>query len=109
MDPELKARSHFHAFALGGKDDFGPGKNPPFYTLQTLMKLNGHGFIDVLKVIDCSQAPLSRLYHSLTSRRLQIDIEGAEFDVLTELLKEYKDRPLPFGQLQLEIHAWKKE
>ncbi|KAG8874697.1 hypothetical protein FRB98_008300, partial [Tulasnella sp. 332] len=87
LKPELKARSHFYAYALGGTDDFGPGKNPSFYTLPTLMKMNGHDFIDILK----------------------IDIEGAEFSVLTDLLKGYKGRPLPFGQLQLEVHAWGKE
>lgn len=54
------------------------------YRLSTLMKVNGHAFIDVLK----------------------IDIETYEFEVLTDLLKEYKGRPLPFGQLLLEIHAW---
>lgn len=45
----------------------------------------GHTFIDVLK----------------------IDIEGSEFDTLTSMMKYYKERgrPLPFGQLQLEIHA----
>lgn len=48
--PELKARSHFFPYALGGKDDHGPGANPPFYTLPTLMQMNGHTFIDVLKV-----------------------------------------------------------
>jgi hypothetical protein len=53
------------------------------YTLQSLMKLNGHDFIDLLK----------------------IDIEGSEFPALRALFEEYRGRPLPFGQLQLEIHA----
>lgn len=58
------------------------------YTLQSLMKINNHKFIDVLK----------------------IDIEGWEFDTLTTLVNSYRDmgQPLPFGQLQLEIHAWHK-
>ncbi|QRW04843.1 methyltransferase domain protein [Ceratobasidium sp. AG-Ba] len=45
----------------------------------------GHTFIDILKV----------------------DIEGSEFDTLTSMIKYFKERgrPLPFGQLQLEIHA----
>lgn len=84
--PELKSRAHFHPYALGGKDDHGPGANPPFYTLPTLMQMNGHEFIDILK----------------------IDIEGFEFSLLTDLIKAYKGKPLPFGQLQLEIHAWGK-
>lgn len=50
----------------------------------------GHDFIDILK----------------------IDIESGEFDSLIPLLEAYVHppsgpaRPLPFGQLQLEIHAW---
>lgn len=50
------------------------------------MEINHHKHIDILKV----------------------DIEGAEFDTLTALIKPYLDagKPLPFGQLQLEIHVW---
>lgn len=44
----------------------------------------GHTFIDILKV----------------------DIEGSEFSVLGALMDAYEGRPLPFGQLQLEIHLW---
>lgn len=39
---------------------------------------------------------------------IQIDIEGFEFVVLNDLIKQFEGRPLPFGQLQLEIHAWNK-
>lgn len=53
------------------------------YTLGSLMELNGHDFIDLLK----------------------IDIEGSEFPALRALFQQYKGKPLPFGQLQLEIHA----
>ena len=58
------------------------------YTLSSLMRLNGHEYIDILKV----------------------DIEGWEFETLTALLRPYMERgePLPFGQLQLEVHAWGK-
>jgi hypothetical protein len=48
------------------------------------MAKNGHTFIDILK----------------------LDIEGSEFDVLDSIFKEYKGRPLPFGQLQLEVHVY---
>lgn len=44
--------------------------------------LIGHTFIDILKM----------------------DIEGAEFEVLGSLIDQYRGKPLPFGQLQLEIH-----
>lgn len=81
-------RTHFHAFGLSGSDKHGPDDNPPMYTLESLMKMNGHKHIDLLK----------------------IDIEGWEFETLTTLLKPYVDsgEPLPFGQLSLEIHLWDK-
>ena len=52
------------------------------YTLATLMKQNGHKFIDILKV----------------------DIEGAEFESFKAFLEAFPDQ-LPVGQLQLEVHA----
>ncbi|KAG8936113.1 hypothetical protein FRC03_011172 [Tulasnella sp. 419] len=78
---KLRRRSHFKPWGLQGKDD--PDGNPPMYSLQSLMKLNGHTFIDLLK----------------------IDIEGYEFPALRAIMEAYKGKPLPFGQLQLEIHA----
>ena len=41
---------------------------------------------------------------------LKIDIEGWEFETITTLLNPYiaSGEPLPFGQLQLEIHIWGK-
>ncbi|KAI0338258.1 hypothetical protein BDW22DRAFT_1432708 [Trametopsis cervina] len=90
-DPDLKARSHFFPYALGGEDI--ERAEQPTYTLQTLMKQNGHSFIDILK----------------------IDIEGAEFQSLSAFVDHFvppgteggKDGViLPVGQLQLEIHAW---
>ncbi|KZO95437.1 hypothetical protein CALVIDRAFT_564841 [Calocera viscosa TUFC12733] len=87
-NPKLKSRAHFHKWAVGGKDAHGADYDPNFqvYTLDTLMKLNGHTWIDILK----------------------IDVEGAEFDVLRGFCNYYMERglPLPFGQLQVEIHAW---
>jgi hypothetical protein len=39
---------------------------------------------------------------------LKVDIERYEFETLTALIKPYvaSGKPLPFGQLQLEIHLW---
>ena len=41
---------------------------------------------------------------------LKIDIEGWEFETMTTLLNPYiaSGKPLPFSQLQLEIHIWSK-
>jgi len=84
-DRKIAYRSHFQPYGLSGVSNHAPGHaGPPMYTLPELMQMNGHKFIDVLK----------------------IDIEGSEFSTLTDLLKVYAGRPLPFGQLQIEIHAW---
>ncbi|KAJ7179936.1 methyltransferase domain-containing protein [Mycena crocata] len=79
-------RTHFHPFGLAGTDKHGPDDTTKMYTLESLMKMNGHTHIDILKV----------------------DIERWEFETLTTLVKPYisSGKPLPFGQLQLEIHIW---
>ncbi|THU93793.1 hypothetical protein K435DRAFT_861171 [Dendrothele bispora CBS 962.96] len=88
----LSPRTHFFAYGLAGNDHIPPPNAPstdyPMYTLQSLMKMNGHTHIDILKV----------------------DIESWEFETLTTMLKPYLEsgEPLPFGQLQLEIHLWNK-
>ncbi|KAF7297127.1 hypothetical protein MIND_00945600 [Mycena indigotica] len=73
-------RTHFKPYGLAGKD------KDKMYTLESLMKMNGHTHIDILK----------------------IDIEHWEFETLTALIEPYlaNGRPLPFGQLQLELHLW---
>ncbi|KAF8815245.1 hypothetical protein BYT27DRAFT_7195546 [Phlegmacium glaucopus] len=81
-------RTHFKPFGLSGSDRHGPEDKHPMYTLESLMKLNGHKHIDILK----------------------IDIESWEFETINTLLAPYIEsgEPLPFGQLQLEIHIWNK-
>ena len=84
-----KARTHFTSHVqLGPVDRHDRDDDPKLYTLSTLMKSNGHAFIDILK----------------------IDVEGYEFDTLTEIVKPYalSGEPLPFGQLQVELHVWNK-
>jgi len=90
--PDLKSRAHFQPWALGGTDRHTENEYPKYYTLQTIMELNGHDFIDILK----------------------IDIESGEFDALTAMIGPYLHPadphsapiPLPFGQMQIEIHGW---
>lgn len=75
------------------------------YSLATLMKQNGHDFIDILKV--CCHSFTCVLPQPTDSPYEQVDIEGWEFQTLSALLKQFSSQPsLPFGQLQLEIHAW---
>ncbi|KAI0032697.1 methyltransferase domain-containing protein [Vararia minispora EC-137] len=84
-DSHFPSRAHFHKWGLSGEDKHGPSDKPPMYTLRTLMELNGHDFVDILK----------------------IDVEGSEFDALSSFLETLPAGvPLPFGQLQIEIHAW---
>ncbi|OCH87648.1 hypothetical protein OBBRIDRAFT_781352 [Obba rivulosa] len=87
----LRERAHFFPWALGAANNHGPATNPPVYTLPTLMDINGHTFIDILKV----------------------DIEGAEFASLDKFLEFFgaghphspAGPALPIGQMQIEIHA----
>lgn len=37
-----------------------------------------------------------------------MDVEGGEWDLLSGILNEYEGEPLPFGQLQVELHAMGK-
>ncbi|KAL5507088.1 hypothetical protein ACEPAH_6544 [Sanghuangporus vaninii] len=85
-DPALLSRAHFEPYGLAGTNSEGEHK---MFTLQTLMARNGHKHIDILK----------------------IDIESWEFETLSSLVKSYLEsgEPLPFGQLQLEIHTWGKK
>ncbi len=103
----LKARSHFFPFALGGHNAHGPEDSRKYYTLDALMQLNG-GYISSPSF--CSR-PHGNAGHTFIDV-LKIDIEGAEFDTLTKFLEVHKpaspfaSTTLPFGQLQIELHAW---
>lgn len=69
------------------------------YTLDTLMKMNG-------MALQVGRLDVSKFYTGHTFIDiLKIDIEGAEFDALTDLINHYSSltppQPLPFGQLQV--------
>jgi hypothetical protein len=40
-DPELRDRAHFKPYALGGTNNHNDNDNPKFWTLDSLMDLNG--------------------------------------------------------------------
>lgn len=88
-EPSLLRRAHFSPFGLAGTDAHGPQDDPKMYTLASLMRRNGHAHIDILKV----------------------DIESWEFETLKSLIQPYVEsgEPLPFAQLQLEVHVWGKK
>ncbi|KAJ7913269.1 methyltransferase domain-containing protein [Mycena leptocephala] len=79
-DTEVNARAHFFPYKIGAVDNHDA--TPKEYSLQGIMKELGHDFIDIWK----------------------IDIEGSEFPALTAVIESFKGKPLPFGQLQIEIH-----
>ena len=79
-DPGAKSRAHFTQAGISGKTD--SKADPPFYSIQDLMALNGHDHIDVLKM----------------------DIEGSEFESMASLLKFFGREEVPVGQFMVEIH-----
>ena len=45
LDEPLRKRAHFFPYGIASKDGHVDGT--PFYTLKTLMKMNGHDWIDI--------------------------------------------------------------
>ncbi|CAL8092590.1 unnamed protein product [Orchesella dallaii] len=84
-NPKIK----FQPIGIGGKDQnissvLGMQLNYPLKTLKTLMRENGHEWIDVLK----------------------IDVEGYEYESLSRVLGDFQ-QVLPFDQLLIEVHlSW---
>ncbi|KAJ7230908.1 methyltransferase domain-containing protein [Mycena haematopus] len=79
-DTEVNSRAHFFPYKIGALDNHDA--RPKQYSLQGIMKELGHEFIDIWK----------------------IDIEGSEFAALAAVIESFKGHPLPFGQMQIEIH-----
>lgn len=63
--PALLQRTHFEPIGLADKDAHGPDDRHKTYTLDSLLDLNGHAFVDILK----------------------IDLEGWEFEVLEAIVR----------------------
>jgi len=72
-------RSHFFPYFIG-KTDHVDENGKQWKTLKTLMKENGHDWIDILKV----------------------DIEGSEYQTFDAIMDDFS--VLPFSQLQMEFH-----
>ncbi|KAJ7468671.1 methyltransferase domain-containing protein [Mycena latifolia] len=79
-DTEVNSRAHFFPYKIGAVDNHAA--TPKEYSLQGIMKELGHEFIDIWK----------------------IDIEGSEFSALAAVIESFKGKPLPFGQMEIEIH-----
>ncbi|KAN0141570.1 Methyltransferase domain containing protein [Lactarius tabidus] len=89
----IAQRSHFKPYRIAGFDAHASGDNPKTYTLESLMRLNGHAHIDLLK----------------------IDLEGWEFDALSTFLlpnSEFiaqKPRVPRVSQMLIELHLWGRD
>ncbi|KZT05124.1 uncharacterized protein LAESUDRAFT_760572 [Laetiporus sulphureus 93-53] len=95
----VRPRTHFARLGLGAADSHGKTDEPKMWTLESLMRANGHTHIDIL----------------------HIDIEGWEFEVLRAMMRDFlgvrheglegaegevERGVLPFGQLLIEFHVW---
>jgi len=102
-----RSRTQFLQAGIAGKTDLNA--DPPFYSIQDLMAMNGHDYIDILK----------------------IDIEYYEFEALNSLLQhtlfhssppthplpststpESPNNPLPnlpIGQMLIELHLFQSQ
>ncbi|GJJ78637.1 hypothetical protein EMPS_10996 [Entomortierella parvispora] len=81
MGPEARGpRSHFFPYFIG-KTDHVDEDGKQWRTLKSLMKDNGHDWIDILKV----------------------DIEGSEYPTFDAIMDDFD--VLPFSQLQMELHV----
>ncbi|KAK2040417.1 hypothetical protein LZ31DRAFT_604177 [Colletotrichum somersetense] len=82
LAPSNRDRAHFSQVGIAGTTD--TTKTPPFYSIGDLMKLNGHEYIDILKM----------------------DIEFAEFAALDGMHRDFPvSGELPVGQLMVELHT----
>ena len=86
MGPEITSQAtskvKFSKIGLGGHDQTVDGNH--FMTLPSIMSGLGHDYVDILKM----------------------DVEGAEFDALDQLMETYNGSSLPFGQMMVEFHLW---
>ncbi|KAG0358067.1 hypothetical protein BG005_002768 [Podila minutissima] len=82
MGPETRGRPGvlFKPYFVGDRD-YMDNKGIQWRTLRSLMKENGHDWIDILKV----------------------DIEGSEYATFNSIMDDFD--VLPFSQLQIELHV----
>ncbi|KAJ7357984.1 hypothetical protein DFH08DRAFT_1075303 [Mycena albidolilacea] len=82
IDLKLKSRVHFNHFSVADR------AARRYRSLQSAMRNFGHDWVDILK----------------------IDLEGSEFATLVSIIADSQGKPLPFGQLLLEVHiGWSED
>ncbi|WEW56386.1 hypothetical protein PRK78_001829 [Emydomyces testavorans] len=82
LEPAYASRAHFTQAGISNVTD--TQRSPPFYAVKDLMRMNGHDYIDIMKM----------------------DIEGSEFDALSSFMAQFQTDQLPVGQLLVEAHPW---
>jgi hypothetical protein len=103
-------RTHFLRFGLASVDAHGPQDSPKAYTLESLMAANGEPFLKKSAQRVCSAGSIILAGHKHIDI-LKIDVEGWEFDIMASIVRPFvtSGEPLPFGQLNLEMHVWNKK
>lgn len=99
-------RARFHPWGLANIDAHGPNDEPKLYTLKTLLDMNSMSSLQTRPYYGDQISSTEHRYIDV----LKIDIEGWEFEVLSQILQPYiaSGEPVPFGQLLIEIHTWDK-
>ncbi|KAH0443023.1 hypothetical protein CKAH01_14797 [Colletotrichum kahawae] len=80
LEASNRPRATFLQAGIAGKTNLDA--NPPFYSIADLMEMNGHQYIDILKM----------------------DIETAEFEAMDWFMADFASGEFPIGQLMIEIH-----
>ncbi|RQM08021.1 hypothetical protein DH86_00001355, partial [Scytalidium sp. 3C] len=84
LEDSFRDRTKFTKAGISGKSN--PHHEPPMFAILDLMSMNGHDYIDILK----------------------IDIEFAEFEALKAMNEALSPgREFPIGQILIELHLSK--
>ncbi|KAJ6488833.1 methyltransferase domain-containing protein [Mycena sanguinolenta] len=90
-DTAVNACAHFFPYKIGATDNHTA--DPKEYSLCVLFPRY------------TATIPLHTNRTALTHARTQIDIKDSEFRALKAVIESFKGGPLPFGQMQIEIHV----
>jgi len=113
--PELDSyshRAHFEPWALGPADNHGPNMDVKMWSLRGLMEHNGHDFIDILKVdIEGAEfASLDTFFNFFESQARPTSASESPMDFTPAGARyDFAGKPLPIGQLQIELHPRESE
>lgn len=100
------SRAHFKKVGLGATDM--PQNRPPFYSLASLMRQNGHDYMDILK-IDIEGSEYAALDAFMDDCELGFGAPAAGSPATSAAPVSDKDLPtakprMPIGQIMIELH-----